>query len=381
MESPLMNDHTETTELPLCVDLDGTLINTDLLMESFFALLRQAPVTVMLWAPFWLAQGTAYLKEQIASRVQIDVTVLPYHTEFLAYLRQIHATGRRLILATASHLRFAEEVAQHLKIFESVLATENGRNLSRGHKGECLVAIYGEHGFDYAGNSRADLAVWPHARAAILVNPVFGLENKARAQVPITEIFDDRQGAWRAYLKSLRLCQWLNNLVIFVPLWLDHRYTEGSALIHTVLTFFTFGLCASSVYIFSDLLNLAIDRQLPHKRHDPFVAGTMSIIHGVVLVPALLGVALLVAIPLPSECLLLLVGYYPLTLVYSLNSKRMMLLDILIRGVLYTMGLIAGYIAIAASISLLFVALSFLLFFGIFLVITLNRSRKSIICS
>ncbi|CAK0764991.1 membrane hypothetical protein [Gammaproteobacteria bacterium] len=365
MESPSC-DRAENMEPPLCVDLDGTLINTDLLMESLFALMRQAPLTALL-VPFWLLWGKAHLKEQIVRRVQIDVTVLPYHTEFLTYLRRVHAAGRRLVLATASHLRFAEQVAVHLGIFEAVLATEGGQNLSRSRKGACLAAAYGERGFDYAGNSRADLAVWSRARAAILVNPVPGVARKARAQVPITAVFDDRRGAWKVYLKALRLPRWFKNLLIVVPLLATYRYDEPKAFFQAGLAFLSFGLCASSVYLLSDLLDLAAARHHPQERHHSFAAGTMSIIHGAVLVPSLLGVALLVAAPLPLEYLAVLAAYYLLTLAYSLRLKQIVFLNIPTAAGLYTTRLIAGGIAIGTTISLPVLTLSFCLFLGMVL--------------
>jgi len=361
-------EHVETMETPLCVDLDGTLINTDLLMESLFALLRQAPL-IVLFVPFWLLRGKAYLKEQLVCRVQIDVTVLPYQAEFLAYLRQLHSSGRRLVLATASHLRFAEQVAIHLGIFESVLATEAGRNLSRSRKGECLAITYGERGFDYAGNSRADLAVWSRARSAILVNPVPGLERKARAQLPITAIFDDRRGAWRVYLKALRFPHWLTNLLIFAPLLATYGYDDPMVVIQCGLAFLAFGLCTSSVYLLDDLLDLSIDRHHPYKRHLFFAAGAVSIIHGAVLVPSLLGTALLLAAPLPLGCLAILVAYYLLTLAYFLHLQQMAILGIPVLAGLYTMRLIAGGILVEMTISLSLLTLLFSLSLGMALAV------------
>ncbi|CAK0765227.1 membrane hypothetical protein [Gammaproteobacteria bacterium] len=374
MKSLFIYESIKSQDPPLCVDLDGTLINTDLLIESLFALLRQAPLTIFL-IPFWLLQGRAYLKEQLVCRVQIDASVLPYHSEFLAYLRQHHATGRRLVLATASHWRFAEQVACHLGIFESVLATQNGQNLSRARKGECLAGTYGERGFDYAGNSRADLAVWSRARAAILVNPVPGVENKARTRAPIAAIFDDRQGVWKIYLRTLRPRRWIKNLLIFLPLFLSQRYTDPVAWIQAGWAFFSFCSCASSVYLLCDLLNLAIDRHLPHKRDYSFVAGTMSIIHGAILVPSLLMVTILMAVPLPLEFLTLLIVYYFFSLIYYVYSRSALLLDGTIKSGLYTTRLLAGWIALEIPISLTLLASAFVVFFGIILGIELFHRR------
>ncbi len=346
-----MCDHADNKDLPLCVDLDGTLINTDLLMESLFALLRQSPLSIFL-VPFWLLRGKAYLKEQIVRRVQIDVTILPYHAEFLAYLFEWRANGRQLVLATASHLRFAEQVAAHLGIFESVLATEGGKNLSRSRKGDCLARLYGEGGFDYAGNSRADLAVWIRARSAILVNPVPGIQRKVRRQTPIIAIFDDRNRLFAVYFRALCLPEWIKNLAIFLPLLAIPQDENLSMLIRDGLAFLSFGLFTTSACLLSDLLQLPNDRREPYKRFSALAAGTMSIIHGAVMVPMLFAIATIIAFLLSAKYLVVLVGYYILALAYFMLLKQQTMRDILLETVLYAVRIIAGWIVVGAQFPL-----------------------------
>ncbi|CAK0778579.1 membrane hypothetical protein [Gammaproteobacteria bacterium] len=296
-------------DVPLCVDLDGTLINTDLLMESLFALIRQEPLT-SLRVPFWFLQGKARLKEEIVKRVRIDISRLPYHTEFLTYLRHLHSEGRRLVLATASHQQFAEEVSHHLGFFEAVLATDAGQNLSRARKGACLAAIYGEQGFDYAGNSRADLAVWKRARSAILVNPVPGIRRKTN--VPIVALFDDRQGILKVYLKTLfSLENWIWSILIFAVLIQFFAVPSFTSL---TLLFFSFLFSNASVSLLGDLLNLQKDRIDPKRSIRSLSSGILSIIHCAVLVPSLFFISVLFTIFLPKIFLLVLLGNYFLRL-------------------------------------------------------------------
>ena len=155
---------------PLVVDLDGTLIRTDLLVESVFALLKRNILFVFL-LPLWLLNGKARLKHEIAARVDIDAGRLPYHSGFLDYLNQEHTRGRRLVLATASNEKFAEAVALHLGIFRDVLASNVTVNLSGRRKLQRLLALFGEHGFDYAANAMVDLPLWGSAARVLLVNP------------------------------------------------------------------------------------------------------------------------------------------------------------------------------------------------------------------
>ena len=111
------------------VDLDGTLVKTDLLLESFLALLKQTPYLVFC-LPFWLLKGKAYLKQKIASRVSLDVSVLPYRDDVLDYLKAQRAQERSIVLATAADMRSARQVADHLNLFDLVFASDGITNLS-----------------------------------------------------------------------------------------------------------------------------------------------------------------------------------------------------------------------------------------------------------
>ena len=155
--------------IPLCVDLDGTLIKTDLLWESLARLLRRNPFQLLL-VLFWWTRGRAFLKRQLVQRVTIDPAALPYHQPFLAYLREQKATGRKLVLVTASDRAMALPVANHVGLFDEVLGSDGKTNLRGANKLKVLVEKFGKRGFDYAGNSSADLPVWRAAREAIVVN-------------------------------------------------------------------------------------------------------------------------------------------------------------------------------------------------------------------
>ncbi len=174
---------------PLCVDLDGTLIRTDLLHESVFALIKQNFLDIFR-LPFWLLKSKAHLKSQIADRVEIEASVLPYNQSFLDYLHEQHAGGRRLILTTASNIKFAEAIAAHIGIFDDVLASDSETNLSGSRKVERLIAEYGRRGFDYAGNGHIDKKVWEHSTEAILVSPSRGLVEAMPDGTLVSRIFD-----------------------------------------------------------------------------------------------------------------------------------------------------------------------------------------------
>jgi apolipoprotein N-acyltransferase len=156
-------------QVPLVVDLDGTLIRTDLMWESLARLLKRNPLALF-QILFWWTRGRAWLKQKLAARVQINPAALPYNKKFLAWLREEKKSGRKIILATASDLKMAQPVADHVGLFDEVLASDGKINLRSENKLRALTEKFGVHGFDYAGNSAADFAVWRGARQAVVVN-------------------------------------------------------------------------------------------------------------------------------------------------------------------------------------------------------------------
>ena len=161
----------------LAVDLDHTLINTDLLQQSLYRLVRQSPYN-LLKVPFWLLKGKAHLKHRLAERIRIDVRSLPYNKKVLAYIDQRKKNGDLIVLATASHQVYAQQVADFLDCFDRVLATDNTLNLSSHHKAKRLVTLYQKGGFDYIGDHKRDIPVWQASRLAILVNTTAYVEKK-----------------------------------------------------------------------------------------------------------------------------------------------------------------------------------------------------------
>ncbi|HOB61991.1 MAG TPA: UbiA family prenyltransferase [Candidatus Competibacteraceae bacterium] len=354
--------------IPLCVDLDGTLLNSDLLLEAALAQLKQAPLSVWQW-PRWLAAGKARLKAEIADRVQLDIETLPYHLELLAFLREQKAQGRCLVLVTASHRRFADRVAEQLDLFDRVLATDSEHNLAGRRKAETLVELYGERGFDYAGNATVDLAVWRHARRALVVNAAPALMARASAVCEVERVFARPASPWRQWLRALRLYQWLKNVLIFMPLAAGHALNQPDKLLLGILAFLSFGLCASSAYLLNDLLDLSADRRHPRKRSRPFAAGQLPIAHGIAAVPLLLGMAFGLSLWVDSPYFsVILAGYYVFTLAYSLRLKRVLMLDTIVLAGLYTLRIMAGAAAVSILPSFWLLAFSMFLFLSLALV-------------
>ncbi|WP_250465432.1 UbiA family prenyltransferase [Caballeronia sp. GAFFF2] len=354
---------------PIVVDLDGTLIRSDLLVESGFAFLKAAPHRF--YEPVaWLSSGgKPALKSRLANEAHVDVKVLPYDMQIVSWLKEARAAGRPIVLATASHERFAAGIAEHLGIFDRVFATNEQVNLSAAKKRDALVAAYGEKGFDYVGNSHDDVPVWKAADRAYVVNPLPGVERAAYKQGNVERVFQNRAPRLRVWAKSLRLHQWLKNMLIFLPLLAGHFANDPHRVLVALIAFITFGMCASSVYLLNDLLDLEDDRHHPVKRKRPLASGAMPLMSGLALTPVLLFVGFAMAFALlPWRFSAVLAGYYVLTLAYSIVLKRRVMVDVVVLAVLYTMRIVAGTAAIGAQLTFWLLAFSMFIFLSLALV-------------
>lgn len=352
---------------PLCVDLDGTLVHGDTLVEACLALLKQRPLALLL-LPLWLLRGRAFLKARVFRQVRLDAASLPYQPEFLDWLRQQKAAGRRLVLCTGSDQSIATAVAGHLGLFEAAIGSDGVHNLSGSGKRARLTADYGARGYDYAGNHRVDLKVWSQARHAVVVNGPPGLERRAAALAPVEKVFGRQAGGWRAWLRAARPHQWAKNALLFVPILAAHAWSDLAALAATALAFAAFCLCASGTYLLNDLLDLEADRAHPRKRLRPFASGVLHPGAGLAASAVLLALAVGLAwATAPLLCALL--GFYAvLSLGYSLHIKRLVMLDVIVLAALYTLRLIAGAVAARVEASFWLLAFSMFLFLSLALV-------------
>jgi len=350
--------------IPLCVDLDGTLIKTDALFESFLLLIKRNPL-YFFTCIIWLLRGRPYLKQKILERVELDAKHLPYSQQFLNYLKEQHRLGREIVLVTASDKKIAEQIANELKIFTEVIASDGKHNIKGKTKRDRLNERFGKKQYDYAGNSSPDLKVWADARHAIAVNTSSSLLKKAQANGNVDNIFHERKATLKTFLKAIRVHQYAKNTLVFIPLLAGHLYFNLPLILDAVLAFIAFNLLASSVYILNDLLDLQADRQHHSKKHRAFAAGDFSISFGLMLIPLFMIPAFVIATFLPKYFILVLLGYFVATLLYSFHIKKQLLLDVFLLAILYTVRIIAGMVAINASYSQWLISFSVFFFLSL----------------
>lgn len=347
----------------LVVDLDGTLIRSDMLFESFWAACARRWTTPFLSLAA-LRQGRAALKARLSALGPVEVASLPYNEAVLGYIRRWRAHGGRTALVTATTQALADQVAGHLGLFDEVHGSDGTVNLKGGRKAEFLVTRFGAGGFDYIGDAEADLAVWAQSGKAIVVESTPDLGEKVKATGREVEPLATEKPSARLYLKEIRPHQWLKNLLVFLPMLAGHRF-DAPTLGRAALTFAAFSLIASAVYVLNDLLDLAADRAHPRKRNRPFASGALPISHGTVMAPLLLAAGLALALPLGLATLGVLLGYFALTSFYSLYLKRRIVVDIVALAALYTVRIVAGGVATGIPLSVWLLAFSVFFFLSL----------------
>lgn len=337
-------------QLPLCVDLDGTVVKSDTLIDSLLVLLRAKPLKA-LTLPLRLLKGKAAFKASVTDSVTLDVQHLPYNRQILHFLEEERAHARKIYLTTGADTRLATRVAGHLGVFDGVLGSDGVTNLTSHCKLDRLRAYLDIQDFDYIGNDTPDLPLLEHAREAMVANPTFRLRIGLRfRQLQPARMFVERTNGLQALVKALRPHQWAKNLLIFLPLLLSHELTVLS-LLHALMAFCCFSAAASASYIINDLLDIEADRRHPRKRARPFASGDMSALAGLAAVVVLVAFSLAWTSWLRAEFYGWLVLYLVTTLLYSAVLKRFALVDVLILSGLYTLRLLAGGAATHTGIS------------------------------
>jgi len=352
------------SDVPLVVDLDGTLLRTDTLIESLFALARVEPAA-LLRIPIWLAHGRAGFKRALAQRARVDVHTLPFDAALLSHLRTQRAQGRRLILATGADALLAHAVADESGLFDQVLASDGNVNLTGSRKRDRLVAEFGLRGFDYVGNDWRDLPVWAAARRGVVASSSMRLHARVRALTEVVPVLDVRRPSVNAYLGALRVHHWSKNLLLLVALLAAHRLREPAPLLRVLGAMVCFNWVASGIYLLNDLLDLSSDRRHPHKRERALASGEVPLDHALVLVPALWLTAALLGAWIARPLLAILCVYVVTMMAYSLRLKDLRFVDALVLGLGYTWRILAGAVAAGVQITPWLLACSLALFFGL----------------
>lgn len=346
--------------VPLVVDVDGSLIAGDTLIEAMLRLIAERPMYAAK-LPLWLAKGRPHLKDQVAARVAFADGDLVVNSQVREAIDAARAAGRPVYLASGGDRRHVAAIAEQIGGVTGIYTSRDGTNLTGQRKADQLVAAFGEGGFDYIGNAASDLAVWRHARRAIAVGGGRGLHRRVRAIDADAAFLDGARGSLGGYLRAVRPHQWLKNVLVFLPLIAAHL-VAAPAILAAVATFLALSLTASGTYIANDLLDLPNDRRHPRKRARPLASGEVPLQHGLALAPGLVLAGMLVAAAVGWTTLGMVACYLVVTTAYTLVLKRRMFIDVVTLAALYTIRVLAGGAAVGVTLSPWFLAFSMFFF-------------------
>lgn len=349
----------------ICTDLDGTLLKSDSLWESFLLLIKSQPAILFL-IPIWAIRGKAFLKSEIARRTSLNPANLPYREEVLDFLRKRKEAGKEIILVTGSDRKIAYAIANHLGIFSTVLASDGKTNLVGQSKLSALREILHDKDFDYVGNARADLPVWHAAKTSFVVTSSSRLLRKVQRVSTVGEVFSPAKGHVRAVLAALRMHHWAKNLLIFLPLILAHKIFATNRLLPTLLAFCSFCLLASTGYLINDLFDLDADRAHATKKYRPIASGALPIwLAATIALVFVVGTLTFTWFAFVPEFATLLTLYFVSSVLYSQFFKRIPVLDVLILAGLYTLRILAGGVVADAPVSRWLLAFSMFFFLSL----------------
>lgn len=353
-------------KLPLAVDLDGTLIRGDVFFEAILAFLAAQPWRCfeLLW---WLSKGRAHAKARLAEIVPPSPPELPYDARVVQWLRDESAAGRTVVLATASDVKAARIIADHVGVFDAVFASDGVTNLKSTRKAEALAAAYPD-GFVYAGNERADLKVWRAAREVVLVNADVGLANLARAQFAVERAIAPETKPWRALFTAMRPRQWAKNILVFVPILAGQGWGDSVGMVGAWLAFFALCFGASALYLVNDAFDIPADRRHPRKRSRPFASGELAPAWGLAAALAL-GIGA-IALGAAAGVASLVALYMGLSALYTLWLKRLAIMDVFALAFFYVLRVLIGAMATG------FLASSWLLAFCGFFFLSLALVKR-----
>jgi 4-hydroxybenzoate polyprenyltransferase len=326
----------------------------------------------------WLFKSKAILKYEISERVELSPHNLPYNEKLIEFIRHEKDIGREVWLCTAATEKIANKIAEHLNLFNRVIASNREINISSTNKANKILELNNGNGFDYAGNSKEDIKVWEKADNAIIVN--FPKKLIARIKIPILAEYYDRHGILRCWIKELRIHQWAKNLLIFIPFFAAHQLEDLNIFISSLLAFVAFSFCASSVYLLNDLIDLNADRAHKKKKYRPLASGAIPLSHGCIVAILLLIASFSLCLTLPIYFLLVLISYYAITLFYSFYLKSKVVVDVTTLALLYSLRIIAGAAATGIFLSNWLLSFSMFMFFSLAVVkrvVELKRAKET----
>lgn len=349
----------------LVVDLDHTLIKTDLLHEQFLIALKKN-LFYSFSILMTLFKGKIALKHFLSTVAPIDPAVLPYNEDVLALIQTFQAAGKKVILVSASLDSEVQKIAAHLGCFAEAYGSKS-ENLKGVTKLKFIQEHLGLSEWSYVGDSGSDLPLWQNSHTAYLVETPDSLVNLVKKQNPNQKLVLIRKNAnfFKTFLKGIRAHQWVKNTLVFTPLFLSHQFNDSILLAQSLLSFVLFSFNASSIYILNDLFDLSADRLHPKKKYRPWASGDLGIPLGIICFIFFAFTSLFTTFRCDIHSGFLLLSYFILNLLYTFKLKSLLLIDVILLALMYNLRIIFGGLMTEIPISPWLLTFSVFFFLGL----------------
>jgi 4-hydroxybenzoate polyprenyltransferase len=357
-------------DTPLVIDLDGTMLRSDTLIEGIAAGLFQKPFSTLAGCASAIVSVPRF-KSWVFRNIDVDYDAIPANDDLVAWLADEKARGRKIHLVSAANQGVVDRLADRFDIFDSAHGSSDTHNLKGNNKRKFILDRFGPDAV-YAGDSRPDFHVWKGVGGAVYAGSNRAAASRLRKGGKLEAEFTRPGAGLQAWFKAFRIHQWAKNLLLFAPLILAHAYTDIEAVTSTALAFLILGLVASGSYLINDISDLSADRRHRSKRERPLPAGVIPVAQALVVAPLMVGGGLAAAWLLKPMFAFAVAAYVAVTLSYSLQFKRVALLDVFVLATLYTLRLVMGAIAAGVVHSL------WLLTFSMFFFLSLSLAKRHV---
>lgn len=347
----------------LIVDLDGSLIKTDLLYEGFLSFFKNDLLAPFKCLYILMFNGLPALKKYIYLNSNISLETLPFNENVIKYIYEWKKENDgKVILCSASWHEYLKEISSSLKIFDDFYGTKN-KNL-KGIAKLKKIRKEGIFNYDYIGDSKDDFVLWKNAKTAIIVDGKKKIRKKAALLNSKIVFIDANESVFKLFISQIRIHQWVKNILVFIPAFLAGAAIESFYI--CILAFFAFSFTASCVYIFNDLLDVQSDRKHSKKKFRPIASGSISIKSGAMLFAFMAFFAITLISQLNIVFQLCLIFYVLINFIYTTYFKKIPILDIFVLALFYIIRVISGAVAIPVDISNWLITFSafFFLFLG-----------------
>lgn len=345
----------------LAVDLDNTLIKTDMSFETLVFVIKNNPLLILKVLYIFILKGKSFAKKYLFENSNIDINDFKINPDIIDFIKKNKKKYIKVILISGSRHEIVRKFYDHTDIFDEYHGSDDNINLVGANKINFINSNYNKITFDYIGDSKKDIPIWKHCGHALIVSSDSLLSKLRDTNIPVEIISQNYEPTLNDFFYLLRVHHWIKNILLFIPMLLAHEITQLNIII-LLLAFFSYSLIASSIYILNDLVDKKFDSIHTTKKHRPIASGKIQIINALSYTAITLAIGFLLALNVNFNFFLFTLSYFIIAVSYSIYLKDIIYLDLALLAIFFLSRILAGGFAVDISISIWFILFSMFFF-------------------